>query len=87
VIGRLVRGGVHARVVFVDAAFMPQQGDGTQVPDTARTSLLHSIAEVLRPYFLPDTDVSARDRDIVQSLYRPLWDALDRCLSAAEKKE
>jgi hypothetical protein len=87
VIGRLVRGGVHARVVFVDAAFMPNQGDGTALPDTAETSLLYSIAEVLRPYFLPGAEVTARDRDIVQSLYRPLWDALDRCLPSTEEKD
>lgn len=87
VIGRLVRGGVHARVVFVDAAFMPNQGEGTGLPDTAETSLLHSISEVLRPYFLPDVEVSSRDRDIVQSLYRPFWDALDRCLPSTDEKD
>ncbi|MCX4469379.1 signal recognition particle [Micromonospora sp. NBC_01655] len=87
VIGRLVRGGVHARVVFVDAAFMPNLGDGTKLPDTAETSLLYSIAEVLAPYFLPDSEVSPRDRDIVQSLYRPLWDALDRFLPPTQEKD
>ncbi|MDT0407405.1 hypothetical protein RM528_36805, partial [Streptomyces sp. DSM 41635] len=55
VIGRLVRGGVPARVVFVDAAFAPNRGAVPPRPDTPRSSLLHSVLDVLDPYFDGDT--------------------------------
>lgn len=83
VIGRAVRGGVPARVVFVDAAFAPNTAVGSTTPDTPDTSLLHSIRAVLQPYF---TDVpgqqesSPHDRKIVHDLFGPLWTALNRCL-------
>ncbi|WP_344318028.1 hypothetical protein [Acrocarpospora pleiomorpha] len=88
VIGRLLRGGVPARVVFVDAAFAPNTAARSAIPDTPETSLLHSMREVLEPYFLkPDeeTDVSPHDREIVQALFRPLKTGLDRCLSHAKE--
>jgi hypothetical protein len=75
VIGRLVRGGVPARVAFVDGAFSPRDADLTGT-DTPETSLLHSMRAVLRPYFNDDNDVPARDRDIVRTLYGPLHQAL-----------
>lgn len=80
VIGRLVRGDVPARVVFVDAAFVPNLADEQNVPDTRETSLLHSVLHVLRPYFEVGSDKSEHDRYIVDALYRPLWLALDRCV-------
>ncbi|WP_339151929.1 hypothetical protein WID27_07820 [Streptomyces sp. F41] len=82
VIGRSVRGAVPTRVAFVDAAFSPNLAAGglPRLPDTPETSLLHSIHDVLRPYFTPGTAVSAVDRHIVEALYRPMWSALDRCL-------
>ncbi|WP_233526403.1 pPIWI_RE_Z domain-containing protein [Actinomadura spongiicola] len=75
VIGRLVRGGVPARVVFVDAAFSPREA-GFHATDTADTSLLASMREVLAPYFNGDPDLSALDRSLVQELYEPLYRAL-----------
>ncbi|WP_433686499.1 hypothetical protein ACQP0I_20055 [Micromonospora carbonacea] len=80
VIGRLVRGDVPARVVFVDAAFVPNLADERAVSDTRETSLLHSVLHVLRPYFEVGSDKSEHDRYIVDALYRPLWLALDRCV-------
>lgn len=77
VIGRLIRGGVPARVVFVDAAFAPREADLTG-DDTPSTSLLHSMREVLRPYFDPASGVPAADRDLVAMLYEPFYQALDR---------
>lgn len=87
VIGRLVRGGVPARVVFVDAAFAPRLA-ADQAPGASRTrtapeaddGLLAGLREVLAPYFAPTTP-SARladpaDRSLVQLLYAPLHDAL-----------
>ncbi|MGW1322666.1 pPIWI_RE_Z domain-containing protein [Streptomyces antibioticus] len=83
VIGRSVRGAVPTRVAFVDAAFAPGLAVGwpSAEPDTPKASLLHSIHAVLEPYFTPGTSTPADDRHIVQALYRPLWTALDRCLT------
>jgi hypothetical protein len=77
VIGRLIRGGVPARVVFVDAAFAPREASLTG-SDTPSTSLLHSIHDVLRPYFDPESGVAAADREIVAMLYEPFYQALGR---------
>jgi hypothetical protein len=75
VIGRLVRGGVPARVVFVDAAFSPREA-GFQATDTPDTSLLASMRGVLAPYFDDDSDLSPIDRSLVRELYEPLYHAL-----------
>ncbi|MEV5796598.1 hypothetical protein [Streptomyces collinus] len=88
VIGRLVRGGVPARVVFVDAAFAPRLA-----ATRARTlspnrhprwlndpGLLVRLRDVLAPYFAPDEDPGAfpdpADPSLVRLLYRPLYEAL-----------
>ncbi|MFI0774663.1 signal recognition particle [Streptomyces sp. NPDC021212] len=77
VIGRLVRGGVPARVVFVDAAFSPREA-GFHATDTPETSLLASAREVLAPYFDsdPDSELTPVDKSLVQELYEPLYRAL-----------
>lgn len=80
VIGRLLRGSVPARVVFVDAAFMPHQAARSPHSDDAKSSLLHSVLHVLRPYFTVGSEVPPEDRDIVKALYGPMWSALNRCL-------
>ncbi|MGW7414154.1 pPIWI_RE_Z domain-containing protein [Streptomyces sp. NPDC054863] len=80
VIGRLVRGGVPARVVFVDSAFAPNRTAVPPQPDTAESSLLHSVLDVLRPYFAEGSEVSAHERFIARALYEPLWETLNRCL-------
>ncbi|MCX2952830.1 hypothetical protein [Lentzea sp. NEAU-D7] len=83
VIGRLVRGGVPARVVFVDAAFAPELAHGRE--DTAETSLLVSMHSVLDRYCSPKADpaIPAHERQLVRELYGPLWTALGRCLANA----
>jgi hypothetical protein len=83
VIGRSVRGAVPTRVAFVDAAFAPNLAAGglPRQLDTPETSLLYSIHAVLKPYFDPSTLLPEADRHIVQSLYRPMWTALDLCLN------
>jgi hypothetical protein len=75
VIGRLVRGGVPARVVFVDAAFSPREAGLTAV-DTPATSLLLSMRQVLSPYFTGDPSTGLVDRSLVRYLYEPLYQAL-----------
>ena len=85
VIGRLVRGGVEARVVFVDAAFAPNQATVPAGVDTPESSLLHSILDVLAPYFDVGSDVGPQNRRIAMALYKPLWAAMYRCLHPAEQ--
>ncbi|MEO3847782.1 hypothetical protein ABGB09_09025 [Streptomyces sp. B8F3] len=58
VIGRLVRGGVPARVVFVDAAFAPRlaaaqapAANGSGLSRTGDPGLLVRLRDVLAPYF------------------------------------
>ncbi|MFC4564137.1 signal recognition particle [Nocardiopsis mangrovi] len=87
VIGRLTRGGVDARVHFVDAAFAPKLAAGIR-GDTASTSLLASMRDVLAPYFGETAPASGRDvpqhrlpvspstRYLAEALYRPLYTAL-----------
>ncbi|OLF06262.1 pPIWI_RE_Z domain-containing protein [Actinophytocola xanthii] len=75
VIGRLVRGGVPARVVCVDAAFAPRQA-GFESVDTPATSLLASMRAVLEPYFTHDPATTTLDRSLVHALYEPLYQAL-----------
>jgi hypothetical protein len=92
VIGRLVRGGVAARVVFVDAQFArnrakaqspkaqaPKAGRVAMRYDSVRTSLLHGIREALRPYFAPrpgDDVVLSADVELAGLLYQPVYLAL-----------
>ncbi|MFC5665261.1 hypothetical protein ACFP3U_20035 [Kitasatospora misakiensis] len=89
VIGRSVRGAVPTRVAFVDAAFAPRlaAADPTGPTDTPETSLLHSIHAVLAPYFRPGGSAPKAERRIVHALYRPLWTALDRCLTETMEGE
>lgn len=88
VIGRLVRGGVPARVVFVDAPFAERMARGL-TGDTAETSLLASMLQVLAPYCgdsepLSGSPVPALDRVLVTTLYKPLYTALSRLFPASE---
>ncbi|MEV1011545.1 hypothetical protein [Streptomyces sp. NPDC049881] len=75
VIGRLVRGGVPARVVFVDSRFAEREAAGLG-PDTFRTGLLASMVHVLAPYFDDDGPLPLDQRQLVQTLYEPLYLAL-----------
>ncbi|MEU6931021.1 hypothetical protein AB0A05_17915 [Streptomyces sp. NPDC046374] len=80
VIGRLVRGGVPAKVVFVDVAFAPHRGGPSDRPDTPESSLLHSMLAVLDPYFESDTK-TAEEQFIAGALYGPLRQMLTRLLT------
>jgi hypothetical protein len=88
VIGRLVRGGVPARVVFVDAPFAERQARGL-TGDTAETSLLASMLHVLAPYCgdseppSSGSPVPALERVLVTTLYKPLYTALSRLFPAS----
>ncbi|MDI5964106.1 hypothetical protein [Streptantibioticus silvisoli] len=89
VIGRLVRGGVPARVVFVDAAFAPRLAAAqAPVADKSRRSrtsdpgLLVRLRDVLAPYFNVTGIENASDGpnpadiELVTLLYQPLYEAL-----------
>lgn len=77
VIGRLVRGGVEARVRFCDAAFVPVGAKPDQLQDTPRTSLLVRFRQILAPYFDPqDTATTPADKTVAAALLQPFWDAL-----------
>ncbi|MFC8383566.1 hypothetical protein [Nocardia sp. NPDC057272] len=83
VIGRLVRGGVPARVVFVDAAFAPaaawKSAPGEPVPTTSRepdVGLLVRLRDVLAPYFASIAVTDPAESALVQTLYAPLYNAL-----------
>lgn len=75
VIGRLVRGGVAARVYFVDGAFSPREA-GFTGDDTEATSLLLSMRGQLARYFEDEYATSPIDRSLVEALYDPLYRAL-----------
>jgi pPIWI RE three-gene island domain Z len=92
VTGRLVRGGVPARVVFVDSPFAERQARGL-TGDTAETSLLASMLQVLAPYCgdhdgsepaASGSPVPTLDRVLVTTLYKPLYAALSRLFPALE---
>src|SRR6266508_100024 len=73
VVGRLVRGGVSARVHFCDAKFDPARA-GLKGNDI---SLLSEMKRVLEPYFDSRRGcVALRDRELVGNLYQPLYQAL-----------
>jgi hypothetical protein len=77
VIGRLVRGGCAAQVLFCDAKFAPQIAKD-EADETEKTSLLIGMKTVLQPFFSPESSHSARERDLVRILYEPLYRALER---------
>lgn len=85
VIGRLVRGGVPARVVFVDAKFAPETAakltPGIRISAApAHDGLLAQLHDILAPYFDPNADPARfhdpADPALARLLYEPLYDAL-----------
>lgn len=85
-IGRLIRGGSPARVFFCDAAFARRTAFSDELGDEPLTSLLVSMKEVLAPYFAPDScsQISDRDRALVQALYGPFYTAIENIGGIAE---
>lgn len=79
VIGRLVRGGVEARVRFCDAAFVPSTAKLDATVDTPRTSLLRRFEQILAPYFDPhDRSTAPADLTVAAALFQPFWEALKK---------
>jgi hypothetical protein len=84
VIGRLVRGGVPARVVFVDASFAPRLAralsPGATGPVPLEDGLLTALRSILVPYFEAGADPAdfpdPADPALARLLYQPLYNAL-----------
>lgn len=77
-IGRLVRGGSDARVLFVDAAFAPGSADSRRRADTPATSFLHGLRAVLTAAVSGEGEERRWDRYVTEALYMPLIRALTR---------
>ncbi|MGK5636844.1 hypothetical protein ACSNOK_00735 [Streptomyces sp. URMC 126] len=90
VIGRLVRGGVPARVLFIDAAFAPAVAWAAAPAGHStggrrhNAGLLHDLRTVLAPYFgeqladgRPESAI-ATDAAVARFLYQPFYEALGR---------
>lgn len=78
VIGRLVRGGSPAHVVFCDAKFAQVTTDAEDKSHLA-SGLLFEMREVLAPYFdtASSSTISEREKALVKILYEPLYRALE----------
>lgn len=85
VIGRLVRGGVPARVVFVDARFAPRTArllspGAAASPPPQEDGLLTGLRDVLAPYFaegtVPPDCPDPGNPAVARLLYAPLYKAL-----------
>ena len=82
VIGRMIRGNANAQVFWCDAKFginTAKNEDGKE--DTAATSVLVGIVNLLRPYFENSPQISLSERLIVQSLYRPFYVAIAKTIN------
>lgn len=85
VIGRLIRGGAPARVFFCDAAFARRTAFQDEPGDEPLSSLLVSIKQVLRPYFNPDSGIKPQERELVQALYGPFYQAVENIGGIADE--
>jgi hypothetical protein len=65
--GRLLRGGVPFHAYFIDAAWGPKSAQDRTLKETARTSLLTAMIEVLQEYV---------QEDLGKALYSSIVDAL-----------
>jgi hypothetical protein len=78
-IGRAMRGGVPARVIFADAAWAPGSAAGGH--DTPHSSMLLAMRDMLETCVASDDAV---DAEVYQELYTPFLDPLRRCENLRE---
>ena len=77
VVGRLIRGSSDAELFWCDAKFGLNVAQMNEQEDTPSTSILVGIRDLLQPYFEEDNpQIPQRDRQIVQALYRPFYEAI-----------
>lgn len=77
VVGRLIRGSSDASLFWCDAKFGLNVAQMNEQEDTPSTSILVGIRDLLQPYFEDDSEqISKIDKQIVQALYRPFYEAI-----------
>lgn len=74
VFGRAIRGGLSAKIVFLDAAWAPQTAKGAF--DSPRTSILLRAAKIIRGIVAGDDPVQ---RELMTALYGNILEAIDAC--------
>jgi hypothetical protein len=75
-IGRAMRNGCKARVIFVDAAWAPKSGGERPAIDTAATSMIVAMRDILRNRLASEDPI---EREVYTALYRPFLTPLERC--------
>ncbi len=75
-IGRAMRNGCPARVIFADAAWAPNSAYTERMRDSGDTSMLVKMRDILRARL---ADPDPIDREIYRSLYEPFLHPLEDC--------
>lgn len=76
-IGRAMRNGCKARVIFADAAWAPISAGGNPARrDSRQTSMLVMMRDILRKRV---SDPDPIDREVYRALYEPFVHPLERC--------
>lgn len=75
-IGRAMRNGCPARVIFADAAWAPVSASGGRGQDYGSSSMLVKMRDILRARL---SDPDPVDREIYRALYEPFLHPLERC--------
>lgn len=75
-IGRAMRNGCPARVIFADAAWAPNSAYSERRRDSGETSMLVKMRDILRARL---ADPDPVDREIYRSLYEPFLHPLEAC--------
>jgi hypothetical protein len=76
-IGRAMRNGCKARVIFADAAWAPAScGDDPARRDNRQTSMLVLMRDILRARL---ADPNPMNREVYRALYEPFLHPLERC--------
>lgn len=73
-IGRAMRNGCPARIIFADSAWAPRSAAGAQ--DSQQTSMLVAMRDILRARV---ADPDPVDAEIYRALYLPFLEPLSRC--------
>jgi hypothetical protein len=75
-IGRAMRNGCPARVIFADAAWAPMSAYSERRRDSGETSMLVKMRDILRDRL---ADPDPVDREIYRALYEPFLHPLESC--------
>jgi hypothetical protein len=76
-IGRVMRNGCKARVIFADAAWAPvSASDAITKRDGRQTSMLVMMRDILRARV---NDPDPVDREVYRALYEPFLHPLENC--------